>query len=150
MSTVTNKDAFDMKHYGLQRSNYESEQAKLKNEDRKQKIVNSIGSLEKEPVTGLFQTMDFVEKLIGACGGETKATFIEVSSHFIKCFTRVPLQGNLFPFLPESQDNPRFHKVVTKVLLLKSCIEDVRWLPSVEGERGSYLLVTLKKEEEKK
>lgn len=138
---------YDMDHYGLSRSEYETKQEHLALEQKKQNVINEIAQLEKEQVEGVFKIMDFIEKVIHTCGGESKATFLEVSHTFIKCFTRVPLQGNLFPFLPESQENPRFHKVVSKILLLKNCVEDVRWISSMEGERGSFLMVTLKKEE---
>lgn len=85
--------------------------------------------------------MDYLEKLISACGGESKLTFLDVGRDFIKLSTRVPMTANLYQFMPESQENPRFHKTVTRVLLTIPVVESIRWLPA---ESGSFLLVKLR------
>lgn len=83
--------------------------------------------------------MDFIERVVYTCGGESKVTFLDVGNDFIKIETRVPLNANLYQFLAESPENPRFHKVVTKILLKSERIKNVRWLPR---ERGALMLVT--------
>ncbi|MNN81825.1 hypothetical protein D3C81_1986870 [compost metagenome] len=84
--------------------------------------------------------MDFVEEAIGVCGGEKKVQFLDVSRTFIKVFTRVPMTANLFQFLPEADDNPRFHKVMSKILISQGFVQEIRWLPHTEG---AVLLVLL-------
>jgi hypothetical protein len=85
--------------------------------------------------------MDYLEQLVSACGGESKITFLDVGRDFIKLSTRVPMTANLYQFMPESPENPRFHKTVTKILLTIPVIESIRWLPA---EGGALLLVKLR------
>ncbi len=89
--------------------------------------------------------MNFVEKLLHACGGEKKANYLDVSRDFMKILTRVPLKANLHAFLPEDDiNNPRFHKVTTQVLLELPEVSGVRWVPS---EEGTFLIISIKRGE---
>lgn len=90
------------------------------------------------------ELMDFVELVIGACGGEKKANFVEASRDFMRLKTRVPLSANLFPFLPEDDKrNIRIHKMITKILLEVKQILGVRWVPA---EEGCYLILSVRRE----
>lgn len=126
-------------------SKYENNEHQKSLMNKRDRVIREISILEKDATTSMsnLQMMDWIEKVIYTCGGEPKTRYLEVNSSFIKCYTRVPMEANLFQFLPESQDNPRFHKVVTKLLLLCVSVSGVRWMPSIEGERGSYILVSL-------
>jgi len=87
--------------------------------------------------------MNYVEKIMHACGAEPKANFVEVTRDFMKLITRVPLKANLHPVLPEDDaSNPRFHKVVTQVLMELDMIGGVRWVPT---ESGVYLIISVKR-----
>jgi hypothetical protein len=88
--------------------------------------------------------MDLIEEIIKTCGGESKPSFLDVSYDFIRVQIRVPITANLFQYLPEEDSNPRFHKVVTKLLLQVKKVHGVRWLPS--EDRGSYIVISLKRE----
>lgn len=91
----------------------------------------------------VVEVMDLVEETIKACGGESKLVFQDVSYDFMRAKTRVPLTANLFQFKGEDEDNPRFHKVVTKLLLQIWKVYGVRWIES--EDRGSYIVVSLKR-----
>lgn len=115
-------------------------------EARKQEIVVAVSKLEKEAiqlpnVLPITEAMNWIEKAVKACGGEQKVTYLDVTHTFIKVFTRVPMQANLFQFLPEAEDNPRFHKTMTKLLLQMPFVTGVRWIPN---EQGAALLVDIK------
>lgn len=101
-------------------------------------VSKSIKEREDMPITDF---MDTIQRLIKACGGEDKPEFLEVSAEFIKVRTRLPLNVNLFPFLPDTEDNERFHVVVTKSLLGSSMVKAIRWYP-VDG--GAVLVASLK------
>jgi hypothetical protein len=88
--------------------------------------------------------MNFIEKLLHVCGGESKANFIEVTRDFMKLATRVPMKANLHTFLPDDdKNNPRFHKVVTQVLLEIPEIVGIRWVPQAEG---TFLILSIKRD----
>lgn len=112
---------------------------------KKTEIVVAVGEMERKgkalpPTISAIQAMDFLEECLRACGGEQKANFLEVGHSFVKVFTRMPMSVNLFPFLPEGTDNPRFHKTVTKLLIQQAFIKAVRWVPQ---DGGAILLVDL-------
>ena len=113
-----------------------------------QEILRKISILENELIAqnnvSVIKMMDLIEKVVSTCGGESKLQFNDVSYDFIRVHTRVPMSANLFPFMGESPDNPRFHKVVTKLLLLIDGVRGVRWLPS--EDRGSNIVVSLKRD----
>ena len=88
-----------------------------------------VALMESEGVTPIAM-MDLLEAIISRCGGEKKLSFLDVSSNYIKLASRVPLTALLFPFLPESEDNPRFHTTVTKILMKAKCVTGVRTMPS--------------------
>jgi hypothetical protein len=123
---------------------------RMKEEQQKKQIeerVQAINELRKVPAStnmNYVDLMNWVEKLLHACGGEAKANFIEVSRDFMKLATRVPMKANLHQFLPEDdKNNPRFHKVVTQILLTTSLIEGIRWVPTPEG---TFLILSVKKD----
>ena len=105
-------------------------------------IGKAEASLSGKQAKSIVHMMDLVESVIKCCGGESKVTFLDVTPNFIKISTRVPLSANLFQFKPEEDSNPRFHKVVTKILLLSASVEGVRWLPSDNGALLLCLLYT--------
>lgn len=115
-----------------------------------QEMINKISKLESKLIgtirmnLSVLDIMDLVEEVVSTCGGESKLEFRDVSRDFIRVHTRVPMSANLFQFLGESPNNPRFHKVVTKLLLMLKEVSGVRWLPS--EERGSYIIISLKRE----
>lgn len=117
---------------------------------KEQEIVTSIKSLETKLIgtrqmsLSITDTMDLLEETIKTCGGESKVTFLEVNSDFISIQTRVPLTANLLQFKGESDDNPRFHKVVTKLLLQMCNVKGVRWLS--KEDRESVMVVSLNKD----
>ena len=125
---------------------YNQEQQKKAMEERRGKIVDDVSALEKDikdikgpvPITG---AMNWVERAIRCCGGESKVAFLDVTHTFIKVATRVPMNANIFQFLPEHESNPRFHKVVTKVLMQMPFVHGVQWIPQ---DGGAVLLVDLK------
>jgi hypothetical protein len=84
--------------------------------------------------------MDLVEEVIRTCGGEIKLQFLDVTHNTIKACTRVSIDANLFPFMEESDKNPRFHNKVTKLFLKMKCVTGVRWIPS--EDRGMYLVLS--------
>jgi hypothetical protein len=124
---------------------YNLQQQQKAMDARKQQIVDAITKLEQEarrmvkPVP-VVDAMNWVEKSITACGGENKVMFTDVTHKFIKIHTRVPMTANIFQFLPESDDNPRFHKVVAKLLIQMPFVAGVRWVP-IDG--GAALLVDI-------
>jgi hypothetical protein len=89
----------------------------------------------------IIQFMNYLEGLVHACGGENKLAFLEVSSNMVQAETRVPVTANLYQFLPEGDDNPRFHKTVTQILVSLDVVERVRWVPR---ERTAIILVQLR------
>jgi hypothetical protein len=103
--------------------------------------INNCTLMGRNLSSDSLQFMDYIENLIHACGGESKLTFLDVGRDFIKVLTRVPLNANLYQFMPESKENPRFHKAVTKVLLCVPVVDSIRWLPA---ESGALLLVKLR------
>jgi len=136
----------DTEHYS-DPSSYNREQQQKAEAKRMSEIATAIAgvetSIKRNPKRTLFQIMDLLEEVVRNCGGEPKLKFLDVSPTYIKIFTRVPIEANLFQFLKtETQDNPRYHKVVTKLLMQCSTIKEVRWIES-ESTRGAYLLVGL-------
>lgn len=116
-------------------------------------IAKNIAEMERMGRTlphtvGVISAMDFIEKCLVACGGEPKVQFLEASSMpnggFIRILSRVPLTANIFPFKPEGEDNPRYHKVVTKLLLQQKFVSGVKWVPN---DSGAVLMVELTKGE---
>lgn len=103
-------------------------------------IARAEASLVKGEAKSLIAMMDIIENVIKVCGGESKVVFLEVTSALIRISTRVPVTANLFQFLPEGDNNPRFHKVVTKILLLSPSVSGVRWVPA---EGSAMLLIGL-------
>lgn len=103
--------------------------------------VNKLREKGKESMK-IIQLMSFVEELMEACGGEKKANFLEVSRDMLRIGTRVPMKVNIFPFLRDNENNPRFHKVVTEVLMEMDVIERVQWIPQ---SNGAILLVECKR-----
>jgi hypothetical protein len=131
----------------------DTEYNRRKQDEAKQAQVNDIAKkvnkveakMKATSISAPITTMmDLLEEVISACGGESKLTFLDVGSDFIRVATRVPVTANLFQFLEEAPDNPRWHKVVTKILLLCPRILSVRWIPS--EDRGAYLIVSLRRE----
>lgn len=123
---------------------------RMKEEQQKKQVedkIVTINQLRMEiPETGFHYVglMNYVEKLLHACGGEAKANFVEVGRDFMKLATRVPMKANLHQFLPEDdRNNPRFHKVVTQVLLQIAQIEGIRWVPTAEG---TFLILSIKRD----
>lgn len=113
-------------------------------------IISSVAKME-DKMQGtrhmnltVVDMMDLIEEVIRSCGGEPKATFRDVSFDFIRVQTRVPISANLFQFIPDGEDNPKFHKVITKLLLQCQKVYGVRWIP--DEDRGSYIIVSLNKE----
>lgn len=116
---------------------------------RETEMRTNISKLEtklsgtRQMTLGITDLMDLIEETIKTCGGESKVTFIDVSLDFIMVQTRVPLTANLFQFKGESDDNPKFHKVITKLLLQVWQVHGVRW---ISGEdRSSNVIVSLKR-----
>lgn len=136
-------DAFDNTEY-----NRRMQQQSL--DKQKSDMVANIAKLENklDGTRGMTlyvtDVMDLIEEIIKTCGGESKPSFLDVSYDFIRIQTRVPMTANLFQYLPEEDNNPRFHKVITKLLLLVNKVHGVRWLPS--EDRGSYIVISLKRE----
>jgi hypothetical protein len=128
---------------------YNKQQQQKAMDERKGKIIAGVQKLESDAMKLKTETkpvlvteaMNWVELAIKSCGGESKVAFLDVSHSFIKIATRVPMTANLFQFLPEGDDNPRFHKVVTKLLLLMPFVTGVRWLPQ---DGGAVLMVDIK------
>lgn len=104
--------------------------------DRKA-AVNEVSKIKQ--ICSLDGMMDYLENVIRSCGGDQKCTFLDVGRDFIKLHTRITTKVNLYPVLAESVENPRFHKMVTKILMGVKQIENVRWLPR---EDGAFLLVS--------
>jgi len=93
-----------------------------------------------EGIISPLKLMDVVEDCLVSCGSEPKPHFLEVSNNFIQVYTLVKMNANIFPFYDDTHPhNDRFHKVVTKELLVTNLVESVKWLPK---ENGSILLVT--------
>lgn len=110
------------------------EQLKEQVQKRAEQINKLRFSVPKEGFLHYVALMDYVEKLMHACGAEPKANFIEVNSTLMQLATRVPMKANLYPFMPDDMvGNPRFHKAVTQALLEVTNIEGVRWIPTAEG-----------------
>jgi len=127
---------------------YNLAQQKKAMEERKAKIMKDIATMENrlrtewaQPIP-ITKAMDLIENSITACGGEQKVHFLDVSRSSVILATRVPMSANLFQFLPESEDNPRFHKIVTRLLLQVPHILGVKWVPA---ESGAKLIVDLAK-----
>lgn len=87
--------------------------------------------------------MNNLQAAIVACGGENKPVFLEVTSDFIRVMTRVPLSTNLFPFIQSEEDNPRFHTVLTRMLVQCPVITGVRTIPV---EEGAVVIVSFQRE----
>ena len=113
---------------------------------RKQEILENINALKTDLPTreglSIVELMDLLEKVVKMCGGEAKLEFLDVGLTFIKAHTRVPLSANLFPFLDESEDNPRFHKIITQLLIGMKQTSGVRWVPT--EDRGAYIIYSIK------
>lgn len=123
---------------------YNRKQQEISMQNRMTELRANISKAEaliKTIPPSVISMMDLLEIVIKACGGESKVNYLDVSKSFIKIGTRIPLTANLFTFMPESDDNPRFHKVVTKILILSPNVEAIRWLPV---DTGALLLVSLK------
>ena len=86
--------------------------------------------------------MDVLEGLLRAAGGEKKGTFLEVNGSMVKMVTRVPITANLFPFLPESEDNPRFHTIIAKHLLLMGFVDGVRSVQLGDVSAGTVVIMS--------
>lgn len=122
---------------------YNIQKQKEAMEARKNQIVANIAGLEKKAADSpdtlhVIRAMDLVEEVIKGCGGESKVQFLNITHDMVKVATRVPLSANLFSFMPESDDNPRFHKIVSKVLLQFKWVIDIKWVPA---EGAAHLLV---------
>lgn len=121
-------------------------------EARKQEIITGVSLIEskiiknKEEKAGysLTHLMDILEEVVKTCGGESQLEYLDVGRTFIKVKTRVPMTAGLFPAVGENEINPRFHKTVTKILLLIPEVLGVRWIPT--EDRGSYIVVSVKEE----
>ncbi|MMZ43609.1 hypothetical protein D1872_51710 [compost metagenome] len=125
---------------------YNQQKQKEAMEARKAEIVASVANTENtirrdwnKPVP-ITTAMDLVEKVIQGCGGEPKVQFLDVGRNYLIVQTRVPLAANIFQFMPEGEENPRFHKVVTKVLLQSTQVSAVKWVPV---DNGAKLLVSI-------
>ena len=112
--------------------------------------VSDINKLRKEAegnkdMDNIVVLMNFIEKLLHACGGESKANFVDISRDFMKILTRVPLKANLHQFLPDDdKNNPRYHKVVTQILIGIPQILGIRW---VEVDGGTILILSIKRQD---
>lgn len=109
----------------------------------KEKLDNDLCSgAIKDNILGM---MSIIEQTIRVCGGDKKVMFLDVSSRFIKVYTRLPIDAKIFPFLPADENMPYFHVVVNNILLTCLNVDEIRWIPCLEEQRrGSYLLVGLK------
>jgi len=136
-------DAFDNTEYNRRMQQQSLDKQKS---DRITGIAKLENKLDGTRSMDLYVTdvMDLIEEIIKTCGGESKPSFLDVSYDFIRVQIRVPITANLFQYLPEEDNNPRFHKVVTKLLLQVKKVHGVRWLPS--EDRGSYIVISLKRE----
>ncbi|APZ82395.1 hypothetical protein [Bacillus phage SPO1L4] len=105
--------------------------------DRKQ-AIERVSEVKK--VDTLNGMMDHVERVIHACGGDQRCSFLDVSRDFIKIHSRITSKMNVFPdtSVPDSE-NPRIHKTVAKILMDLEQIQSVRWLPR---EDGAFLIVS--------
>jgi len=90
----------------------------------------------------IFGVMDLLELIVSACGGESRVSFIEVSEEFVRMATRLPIEANLYPFMPVDECNPRVNKVFIKLALGIKVVKSVRWIPN--GEAGSQIIVSIK------
>lgn len=126
---------------------YQRKQQQLSMNKRQSDIEGGIRNMENKiasmPPDGIdpIDMMDVLEDVIGRCGGERKLAFLDVSHDFVKAASRVPLTALLFPFLPESDKNPRFHTTVTKILMRAKFVTGVRSLPSGDN---TVIVVTFK------
>lgn len=129
-------------------SEYDNQKMQEGLQKRKQEIQQRIQkaslSIQENQAKDMIDMMEIVEHIICACGGESKLNFYEVSENFLRTFTRIPMELNIFPFLPESTDNPRFHKVVTQLILECDIVKGIKWVPSTEQNRGTFIIITLK------
>jgi hypothetical protein len=123
------------------------EEQQKKQIEEKVKAINAIRDdykYNRDKYDNYIGLMNFVEKLLHACGGEAKANFVEVARDFMKLATRVPMKANLHQFLPEDdKNNPRFHKIVTQILLEIPSIEGIRWVPTPEG---TFLILSISRD----
>lgn len=106
--------------------------------------IGALRNLQRDKKFHYVELMNHVEALMRACGAEPKANFIEVARDFMKLATRLPMKANLHPGLPEDdKDNPRFHKVVSQVLLEIPQIEGIRWIPTPDG---TFLVLSIRRD----
>lgn len=84
--------------------------------------------------------MDLVEGILRECGGESKATFMDVSFDFIRLYTRVPMD--------QTFGKPvTFSTLMTKKLLNTGIVHGVRWLKAEPSLGGCYIMISFKREE---
>jgi hypothetical protein len=106
--------------------------------------INKLRNEQKDKTFNYVELMNHIEKLLFTCGAESKANFIEVARDFMKIATRLPMKVNLHPGMPDDdKSNPRFHKVVTQVLLEIPQIEGIRWVPTPDG---TFLCLSIKRD----
>lgn len=146
---LTASEASRLNQPQIKESSYDSRMRQKQLQNQAQERVTAINRLRMEiPEEGFHYValMDFIERLLATCGGEPKANFIDISRDFMKILTRVPLKANLHPFLPEEdKNNPRFHKIVTQILIGMDQILGVRWVPV---ENGTILVLSVAREKE--
>lgn len=85
--------------------------------------------------------MDLVQDILADCGGEAKAKFLEVSTDFIKIYTRVPID-RVLPNRPVS-----FGTLFTKKMMNTEKVHSVRFLEADPKLGGCFILVSFHKEE---
>jgi len=95
--------------------------------------------IENNSDLSIFDVMDLLELIVSSCGGESRVSFIEVSEEFIRIATRLPIEANLYPFMPIDEGNPRANKVFIKLALSIKVVKSVRWIPN--GEAGSQIII---------
>lgn len=110
-------------------------QAKEEELRRIKERIDGINELrrKKDEQMKVIVFMSHIEKLLSISGGEPKANFLEVRADLVKIGTRIPMKVNIFPFLPDNEQNPRFHKIITEVLMEMKVVSGVRWVPQSGG-----------------
>ena len=109
--------------------------------DKKFKELDRILEDIKHIDQNVIQLMDTIEAIIYKSGGEPKLQFLEVTRNMIRVYTRISIDINMYPFLPEDLSNHRLHKYITMQLLKLCCIQGIRWIPN---ERGCQIILTIK------
>ncbi len=85
--------------------------------------------------------MDLVQDILTQCGGEAKVKFLEVSTDFIKIYTRVPMD-RVLPDRPVA-----FGTLFTKKLMNTDKVYGVRFQEADRVMGGCFILISFHREE---